>query len=193
MTYTWDRLASVTYTWDRLARLATVDDAFGSRTFHYNDATTDPSLGYEELDGLVDIELERKYDTHGRDTSYEINNVTDTSRTYDTSGRFAKAKDVSPALDIATYAYASNSYDLITSVTLNGAMLTRSRPTLVSPFGQPPAVYLRSHQSLRFTATNTWESYRAVLTEMKNEIGTTIISEYGYTVNKDGQRTRVDA
>ena len=32
-----------------------------------------------------------------------------------------------------------------------------------------------------------------MLTEKKNKIGTTIISEYGYTVNKDGQRTRVDA
>ena len=94
-------------------------------------------------------------------------------------------------MDIATYAYASNAYGLIASVTLNGTMLTRSRPTLVSPFGQPPAVYLRSHQSLRFTATNTWESYRAVLTEKKNKIGTTIVSEYDYIVNKDGQRTKV--
>ena len=93
-------------------------------------------------------------------------------------------------MDIATYAYASNAYGLIASVTLNGTMLTRSRPTLVSPFGQPPAVYLRSHQSLRFTATNTWESYRAVLTEKKNKIGTAIISEYDYIVNKDGQRTK---
>ena len=95
-------------------------------------------------------------------------------------------------MDIATYAYASNAYGLIASVTLNGTMLTRSRPTLVSPFGQPPAVYLRSHQSLRFTATNTWESYRAVLTEKKNKIGTALISEYDYIVNKDGQRTKVD-
>ena len=94
-------------------------------------------------------------------------------------------------MDIATYAYASNAYGLIASVTLNGTMLTRSRPTLVSPFGQPPAVYLRSHQSLRFTATNTWESYRDVLTEKKNKIGTAIISEYDYIVNKDGQRTKV--
>ena len=91
-------------------------------------------------------------------------------------------------MDIATY--ASNAYGLIASVTLNGTMLTRSRPTLVSPFGQPPAVYLRSHQSLRFTATNTWESYRDVLTEKKNKIGTTIVSEYDYIVNKDGQRTK---
>ena len=73
----------MTYTWDRLSRLATVDDAFGSRTFHYNDATTDPSLDYEELDGLVDIELERKYDTHGRDAGYTIDNVADISRTYE--------------------------------------------------------------------------------------------------------------
>ena len=94
-------------------------------------------------------------------------------------------------MDIAAYAYASNAYGLIASVTLNGTMLTRSRPTLVSPFGQPPAVCLRSHQSLRFTATNTWESYRDVLTEKKNKIGTAIVSDYDYIVNKDGQRTKV--
>ena len=33
-----------------------------------------------------------------------------------------------------------------------------------------------------FTATNTWGSYRAVLTEKKNKIGTTIVSEYDYIV-----------
>ena len=122
-------LPDVTFTWDRLARLATVDDAFGSRTFHYND-TTDLSLDYEELDGLVDIDLERKYDTNGRDAGYTIDNIADISRTYEAAGRFEKVKDVSPALDIATYAYASNAYDLIASVTLNGT---------------------------GFTATNTWD------------------------------------
>ena len=157
-----DSTPDVTYTWDRLVRLATVSDAFGSRTFHYND-TTDLSLDYEELDGLVDIDLERNYDTNGRNAGYTIDNVADISRTYEAAGRFAKVKDVSPALDIATYAYASNAYALIASVTLNGTS---------------------------FTATNTWESYRAVLTEKKNKIGTTIISEYDYIVNKDGQRTK---
>ena len=104
-----DSTPDVTYTRDRLVRLVTVSGAFGSRTFHYND-TTDLSLDYEELDGLIDIDLERKYDTHGRNAGYTIDNVAEISRTYEAAGRFEKVKDVSPALDIATYAY-NRAYD----------------------------------------------------------------------------------
>ena len=57
-----DSTPDVTCTRDCLARLVTTSDAFGSRTFNHSD-TTDLSLDYEELDGLVDIDLERTYDT----------------------------------------------------------------------------------------------------------------------------------
>ena len=41
------------------------------------------------------------------------------------------------------------------------------------------------------TVTNTYESSRNVLSLKENEVGSTLISSYDYTVNNFGQRTQL--
>jgi RHS repeat-associated protein len=191
-TRTWARGVVTTYGYDSGGRLTTTTysdttpavtlayDALGRKvseiqvnrsafTFTYNPATLAPateSLAYDlNADGIPDFTrvLDRSRDTLGRDTGWQLKNgaTVDNAVTYnfDTAGRLGNV--TSPAGSF-TYAYQSNSMDLINTVT-------------------GPA----------HIVANTWDSTRDVLTRKENKVGASIISAYDYTVNPLGQRTNV--
>jgi RHS repeat-associated protein len=145
----------------------------GDRLAHvrafYNPTTLAPAgetLAYDlNADGTPDFTrvLDRSQDSLQRDSGWQLKDgiTIENQVTYGYDTAGRLASVTSPA-GTFSYAYQTNSMGLLSSVT-------------------GPA----------HTVTNTWESTRDVLASKQNQVGTSTVSAYGYSVNTLGQRTEV--
>ncbi len=162
-----DSTPDVAITYDRLGRQTSVTDATGERTFTYDSVTL--RLESEQLPAYYgDRILTRSYQgsgtglVPGRPDGFSLGSSSDPDSDYDVVYAYDTAGRLSTVTDLNgshTYGYLANS---------------SLRETLTSPV---------------HTTTTTYEPYRNVVTNVENKVGTTTISNYGYTVNALGQRT----
>ncbi|MBN2716967.1 MAG: RHS repeat protein [Deltaproteobacteria bacterium] len=92
------------FTYDRLGRQKTVTDAVGSRTFYYDPDSLQQVA--EEISGIYNETLYRKYDALGRADSISLGAEYNVDYGYDELGRFAM---VDYGDDTAVYSYVPDS------------------------------------------------------------------------------------
>ncbi len=156
-----DTTPDISFTYDRLGRQHTVTDAAGSRTFAYNKL----QLSSETMLGLINKTVTRTYAATGvvgRPTGF--NTGSDYSITYgfDPTGRFNTLTwNVSGNTQTGTYTYEPQS-DLLKTLQVGG-----------------------------YQTTNTYEPHRNLRTQIKNELGGTLVSQYDYHYDALGRRESV--
>ncbi len=168
-----DTTPDVSITYTRFGAQKTVTDATGERTFAYDPVTL--RLQSEALPSAYygDRILTRSYQVGldlvstppsvpGRPDGFSLGTTSDPDSDYDV----VYAYDTAGRLKTVTDLNGSHTYGYLANSPL--------RETLTSPV---------------HTTTTTYEPYRNVVANVENKVGTTIISNYGYTVNELGQRT----
>jgi len=174
-----DSTPDVTVTHNRLGQPLTVTQSNQSQIANTYDPATlaidTETISYDlDHDGTYDFSrvLDRSQDTLGRPTGYELKgsvgvppaSFTDAQATYGYSSTTGRLETVSNGTASFRYDYLANS-NLISQVTATAG-----------------AVH---------TVTNTYEPNRNVLASKQNKVGTTVVSQYDYTVNAIGQRTNL--
>ena len=159
---------NVAITYDALGRKSMVSNGVATSAFSYDPTTlalTQESVTYN-IPGLSAFTrvLNRSQDSLLRDTGWllKAGDTTENQTTYGYSATDGRLSTVADASNGFTYAYETNS-NLIATVTRDGSPV------------------IQTH--------NNWEDHRDVLTSKQNKVGTTVISEYDYTVNSMSQRT----
>lgn len=118
-----DDTPDITYTYNRLGKLATVQDAAGTRSFTYNSAF---DLTRETINGIYSKEINRTYTTSGmkgRISGMSIGNVQNYTYAYDDYGRINK---ITTPMGDFNYSRLENS-DLVSQMTRpNGVTTTWS-------------------------------------------------------------------
>ena len=171
-----DDTPDVTITYDSLGRQQSVSTGVAKSEFTYDPATLaqDTEIISYNLDGVASYEftrvLDRSQDSLLRPTGWLLKDGTtiENQAAYaygTTDGRLASVSGggLQPPSQF-NYTYLANS-NLIQSVTATAG-----------------AVH---------TVTNTYEQNRNVLASKQNKVGTTVVSQYDYTVNAIGQRTNL--
>ncbi len=161
-----DATPDITFTYDRLGRQKTVTDAAGHRIFHYND-NLQPE--YEDINGLYNKKITRKYDTRGRSAGFFMGTDYDTTYDYESAtGRFRSvALNIAGSQKTAVYYYKPGS-DLIERVETGSGMTN----DIVTAY--------------------EYESKRNLKMLVKNEfpgIDSPLISQYEYTYDDFGRRS----
>ncbi|MBK1835288.1 RHS repeat-associated core domain-containing protein, partial [Roseibacillus ishigakijimensis] len=160
------------YTYDEFGRLETVErDGVLHAQYDYYSATQRVEEEHLNQDISLPRTLTRNYDEYHRPQSIQLGSDHKVGYDYDTGGRLNRVWH-NPTLSSGvpqgsadfTYTYEDDSYSLIAEV--------------AGPV---------------HTVTNTWESDRNVLDTKANvkNAGSSLVSEYDYTVNAIGQRTGV--
>ncbi len=156
-----DDTPDIDFTYDRLGRQDTITDALGTRTFTYNNMNL--QLATESIAGLYSKVITRTYATSGvwgRTTGLNTGSDYSITYDYDDTGRFDTVIwNVDSASQTTTYTYIPDS-DLIDQVTTTS--------------GQQISYIYEPNRNLR--------------TQVKNQFGTTLISQYDYTHDELGQR-----
>ncbi|HWA09343.1 MAG TPA: RHS repeat-associated core domain-containing protein [Opitutaceae bacterium] len=166
-----DSTPAITYTYNRMGQTATVADVAGTRTFDYSTSTT--SLNSETFPSYFEARvLSRKYDStttgaHGRNTGFTLSGASgsgtdnDVSYTYDSTGRFSGLSTPSSG-PAFTYAFTSGS-NLVASIA----------------------------ETSGWTETNTYETHRNLLTEIKGQFGSPVKAQFDYAHDALGRRETV--
>jgi hypothetical protein len=155
-----DSTPDVSFTYDRLGRQKTVDSSVSAHTFAYNGLL----LESETVAGIGDPGLTntitRSYDSLGRSTGFTVGGVGDpeysVSYGYNSVGRFSSLTSSLPFACFAGYSYLANS-DLVQSTTL-------------------------SNDGVVLQTTKSYEQTRNLLTQIKNQIDSTTLSQYVFLV-----------
>ena len=168
-----DTTPDVTVTHNRLGQPLTITQANQSRIANTYDPTTlavdTETVSYDiDHDGTYDFSrvLDRSQDTLGRSTGYTLGTPSPSSAleaqaTYSYSSTDGRLASVSDGTNTFTYNYLPNS-------------------NLIEKISGP------IHD-----VNNAWEPNRNVLASKQNKVGTTVISQYDYTVTAIGQRTNL--
>jgi len=164
-----DETPDVAIAYDRLGRPTSQGNGVAVSIFTYSSATlrlSSEGITYDlDRDGAPDLvrQLDRSQDAHLRPAGYQLKNGTtvETQAAYGYDNAGLIERVDGGDLGAFTYGYVSGS-SLIGKVT--------------GPV---------------HTVTNTYEPNRDVLTFKENNVGETVISAYGYTMNALGQRTHV--
>lgn len=158
-----DNTPDIAFAYDRLGRQRTISDALGSRAFVYDDKL---QLSTEILTGLFNRTITRTYaadEMVGRPTGFTIGTEYKVSYGYDHNGRFQYLGwNVLNNANMATHRYLEDS-ELLESVT--------------NMTGQKVSYKYEPHRHLR--------------TQVKNESGVTLISQYDYQYDALGRRESV--
>jgi RHS repeat-associated protein len=161
---------AVGYTYDSFGRQSQVTQGGNSWVYGYDPATlqlTSETVTYDtDFNGIGDFTrvLSRSQDAKLRPTGYQF-------------------KDGTTIEAQAAYAYD----DAIRLHTVGDGTDTFS-------YGyQPGSQLVQTITGPVHTVTNTWDTARNALLTKENKVGTTVVSEYGYTVNALGQRTALAA
>ena len=158
-----DETPDITLAYDRLGRQSNITDAFGTRSFAYNQAL---QLESETMAGLYDTVLTRQYETagvRGRNTGFVLDSGYSAVYGYDAVGRFkALSWNVGGSAGSTTYAYVPNS-DLIGSLATDTGQIT----------------------------TYSYEPNRNLKTTVENAFNAVVISRYDNRYDAIGRRTSV--
>jgi RHS repeat-associated protein len=166
--------AAITY--DRLGRTSSVGNGIAESIYAYHPATllpTTETIRYDlDRNGTYEFTrvLDRSRDTLGRDTGFQLKG----------------SVGVPPASFVessVTYGYSQTDGRLLTVADASSGSFTYSY--------LPSSNLLASVTGPAHTVTNTWEPDRDVLDLKQNKVGTSVISQYDYTVNAIGQRTNL--
>jgi len=165
----------IIFTYDRLGRQKSITDAVGTRTFVYNSALQLESEGIDgldELDGLYDKVITRTYDTglvKGRLTGFALGSDYGVTYSYDDAGRFSSVGwNVSGKKGTAAYSYLQNS-GLLSHYRVGSEGVTNE--------------YITSYG---------YEAKRDLRTQVRNEYGAQVISQYDYVYDEVGRRRTVN-
>jgi RHS repeat-associated protein len=163
-----DSTPDITYTYNRMGQTATVADVAGTRTFAYSTTTT--ALSTETFPSYFESRvLTRKYDTTttgalGRNQGFTLSGASgsgtdnDVTYGYDTYGRFDAVSTPSSG-PAFSYSFAGGS-------------------NLVSAISETSG----------WTETNTYESNRNLLTQIKGQYGAPVKAQFDYTHDALGRR-----
>ena len=160
-----DSTPSVTYTYDRLGRQQGITDAQGIRAFTYNDLlqlTHETTVANGETNTIT-----RNYNTLGRSSGVALNDDYAVTYGFDNLGRFHSVSSsvhsagTEPVESVFEYSYLQNSSLIAGYTSQNG-----------------------------FEVTKSYEPNRNLLTEVKNQFDNTTISQYNYTNDEIGRRTK---
>ncbi len=158
-----DSTPAIGFTYDRLGRQHTITDALGSRIFAYN---TNLQLESESITGLMNKTITRAYATDnvvGRPTGFNTGSDYSVIYGYDSFGRYKSVGwHANATSGMADYTYMPISDWLESMTTLTGQKVTYS-----------------------------YEPNRPLRTQIKNETGTTIVSQYDYQYDALGRRSDV--
>ena len=164
-----DSTLDVTQTYDNFGRPVETSNGIAKTTYAYDAATlvlNTETVSYD-IDGDSTYELTRIIDRHQdnllRPTGFDLKDgaTVETQASY-TYDAARRLGTVTDGTDTFTYGYLPESYGLVKTVT-------------------GPA----------HTVTNTWETTRNVLASKENKAGSTVVSDFAYTVNSIGQRSDV--
>ena len=167
-----DTTPDVSIAYDRLGRQLTQSNSIAQSAFTYNPATLaldTETLTYDlNTDGTPEFTriLNRSQDTLGRPTGFQLKNGTaiENQATYQYSATDGRISSISnPSIPNVSFAY-----DYV------------SGSSLIAKVTGP------AH-----TVDKIWEPTRNILATNQNKVGTSVISQYDYTVNALGQRTNV--
>ena len=169
-----DTTPDVSVSYDNFGRPLTVTNTVSTTTYAYDPATlvldTETITHDINADGTPELTrvIDRKQDNLLRPKGYILKGALpsggvdqETTYGYDPTGRLSTVRSGDIPVPGFTYGYEPNS-NLLKTVT-------------------GPA----------HTVTNTYDPTRDVLLTRQNKAGTTVVSDYGYTVNEIGQRTDV--
>ena len=163
-----DSTPDITYTYNRMGQTATVADVAGTRTFAYSTTTT--ALSTETYPSYFESRvMTRKYDTSttgalGRNTGYTLSGASgsgtdnDVSYTYDTYGRF------------------------------NGITTPSSGPAFSYSFTSGSNLVAAISETSGWTETNTYETHRNLLSQIKGQYGSPVKAQFDYTHDDLGRR-----
>ncbi|WP_339132894.1 MAG: RHS repeat-associated core domain-containing protein [Candidatus Electrothrix sp. GW3-4] len=156
-----DTTPDIGFTYNRTGQRSTVTDAVGSRSFTYNTALQPET---ETLTGLISRTITRSYDTTtvpGRNTGFNTDSSYAVTYGYDNTGRFGGVSwNVGTHSDSATYARVPDSHLLHTTTFASGGVIT-----------------------------NSYEPNRNLRIGVKNEYGSSTVSQYDYVYDNIGRRT----
>lgn len=163
-----DSTPDVSFTYDRLGRQKTAESSVSSHSFAYNSnlQLESETLTINHEPSTITNIIVRSYDGYGSPSGFTFN-PSDSSYSvlysYDSFGRFSSvSSSVQSASSAVNYSYLPNS-DLIQQMTINDAL----------------------------QMTRTYESNRNLITQIKNEFDSEVISQYDYINDNGGRRTSV--
>ena len=172
-----DDTPDVTITYDSMGRQQSVSTSVAKSEFTYDPATLaqDTEIISYNLDGVASYEftrvLDRSRDALGRATGYTLQGSVgvppasmESQTTYGYSPTTGRLETITDGTTAFRYDYLANS-NLIQSVTASAGAI--------------------------HDVTNVWEPNRNVLASKQNKVGTTVVSQYDYSVNAIGQRTNL--
>ena len=158
-----DSTPDIMFTYDRLGRQKTIADAVGTRIFSYNDEL---QLESETIIGLYNKVITPSYETNGvkgRPIGFTLGSDYNVTYGYGDAGRFSSVGwNVGGVSETATYSYVEDS-DLLDQLATDNGQRT---------------IY-------------TYEPRRNLRTQVRNECGTQIISQYDYVYDAVGRRSSV--
>jgi len=156
-----DSTPGVSFTYDRLGRQLAASSSVNVHTFAYSGL----QLASETIaGGGVTNVIDRSYDGYGRSSGFSLGSDYQVAYGYDALGRFSSlTSDVCSLTSVFTYSYLANS-DLLSGYSNSVSGLQVSR---------------------------TYESTRNLLTQFKNSVATTTLSQYDYVNDAGGRRTSV--
>jgi len=166
-----DNTPDVSFTYDGFGRQKTVTDYAGTRTFHYMHDQSE--LEIEVITGLMNKTITRTYETTdvpGRNTGFNLGPDYSVNYGYEANtGRFSSVDwsitnrtNGTNKTGIATYSYVAGSDLLQDLMTVDGQLVTYS-----------------------------YEPNRNLRTQVKNQSGITVISQYDYQYDPLGRRTNM--
>ena len=160
-----DGTPTVTHEYDRLGRQTKTTDAFGERTFSYNDALQPLVEAWESTDQEINDSLTRTYDAQGRSSGLELASGYQVAYAYSDKGRF----------DALTYTNTVNT-------------VTHTADYAYVPDGELVAGYDLGD----FSREVDYESNRNLVDTVTNRVESTVISAFEYTNDAAGRRTGRD-
>ena len=171
-----DNTPDVTIAHDRLGRRSAVTQTNQSKI----------SYAYDSANLALDTET-IQYDIDHNGT-YEFTRLLDRSRDSLNRDNGFQLKDGITLENQATYGYSATDGRLLNVI---GGGDVSSPQTFTYGY-TPNSNLLQTVTGPIHTVTNAWEANRDVLDTKENKVGSTVISNYDYTVNSIGQRTDVN-
>ncbi|MDD5679451.1 MAG: hypothetical protein PHW60_15895 [Kiritimatiellae bacterium] len=158
-----DSTPAVSFTYDRLGRQKTAESSVNAHAFAYNGLLLDTETIVSAAGTNI---IDRSYDSLGRSTGFTLGSDYSVAYGYDSVGRFsAISSSVQSVSSVVNYSYLPNS-DLISGLS-----------SVVGP--------------LSSASTRSYEDHRNLMMQIKNQVGSTTISQYDYVNDSGGRRTSI--
>ncbi|MDD5678390.1 MAG: hypothetical protein PHW60_10435 [Kiritimatiellae bacterium] len=156
-----DSTPDVSFTYDRLGRQKTADSSVSAHTFAYNGLLLDTETIVSDAGTNV---IDRSYDSLGRSMGFNLGSDYQVSYDYDSLGRFGSVSFTNGSYSsLVSYSYLQNA-DILSG-------------------------YSDSASGLQ--VAKTYEDHRNLLTQAKNQIDSTVLSQYDYVNDAGGRRTSI--